>query len=152
MICSTWCKHNPVVSSFMTYHQVCNQSDTMGSTNGTGAAYLSGTHEFTLPIFSQVHVTRSSFLCNALQIFVCPFSFSHYVVCSSSNFGFLLPLCCLQTLLNEIHCITKQLFFDPFEVKYRSIYQQTNHSFVYVKCVYSTYAMPVVQCQMYSND
>ena len=46
-ICSTCCKHFPVLSSFMTYHQVCNQINTTGVTSGRGTAYPSGAPEFT---------------------------------------------------------------------------------------------------------
>ena len=39
------------------------------------------------------------FYAYVLQIVVCPFSFGHCVVCSSSIYGFWLPLWYLQTLL-----------------------------------------------------
>ena len=77
-ICSSCCEHFMVLSSFMTYHQVCNQSNTTGSTSGTGTAYPSGAPQFT-PIFSGVCVTRSLDLC-VLQIVFCPFSFDRYTV------------------------------------------------------------------------
>jgi len=44
-----------------------------------------------------------TFMCNVLQIVFCPFVpflFGHCVVCSSSIYGFWLPLWYLQTLLN----------------------------------------------------
>ena len=37
--------HFPVLSSFMTYHRVCSNSNTMGATCGAGAAYPFGAHE-----------------------------------------------------------------------------------------------------------
>jgi len=40
-------KVNLVLSSFMTYHWVCNKRNTMGTTCGAGTAYPSGTSEFT---------------------------------------------------------------------------------------------------------
>jgi len=47
-----------------------------------------------------------SSICNVLQIIVCPFSFSHCVVCLSSIYGFWLSLWYLQTLLvDENNCI-----------------------------------------------
>ena len=46
-ICSTCRKHFPVVSSFMTYHLVCNYINTTGATSGTSTAYTSEAHEFT---------------------------------------------------------------------------------------------------------
>ena len=67
----------------------------------TGTAYPSGTPEFT-PGFSGVPVTRSlvlyaCFVDHCLSF--CTVSFVHCVVCSSSIYGFWLPLWYLQTLL-----------------------------------------------------
>jgi len=39
--------HNPVLSSFMTYHRVGNESNTTGVTYGAGTAYPSASTEFT---------------------------------------------------------------------------------------------------------
>jgi len=36
-----------VLSSFMTYHQVCNWSNMTGATSGAGIAYPSGAPDFT---------------------------------------------------------------------------------------------------------
>jgi hypothetical protein len=73
----------------------------MGATSGAGTAYPSGAPEFT-PGFSGVRVTRSlvlyvCFVDRCLSF--CAFSFGHCVVCSSSIYGFWLPLWYLQTLL-----------------------------------------------------
>jgi len=38
--------HNPVLSSFMTYHWVCNKSNMTGAISGEGTAYPSGAPEF----------------------------------------------------------------------------------------------------------
>ena len=35
------CSHNPVLSSFVTYHRVCNKDNTTGTTSGAGIAYPS---------------------------------------------------------------------------------------------------------------
>ena len=54
------------------------------------------------PDFSWVHVTRSSGLCVCFVdrcLSFCTFSFCHCVVCSSSTYGFWLPLRYLQILL-----------------------------------------------------
>jgi hypothetical protein len=72
----------------------------MGATSGAGTAYPSGAPEFT-PGFSGVRVTRSlvlyvCFVDRCLSF--CAFSFGHCVVCSSSTYGFRLPLWYLQTL------------------------------------------------------
>ena len=100
-ICSTCRKHFPVLSSFMTYHRVCNYINTTGVTSGAGTAYPYGVPEFT-PGFSGVRVTRSlvlyvCFVDRCLSF--CSFSFGHCVVCSSSIYGFWLPLWYLQILL-----------------------------------------------------
>ena len=53
----------------MTYHQVCNKSNT----TDVGTATLPE-HQSSLTIFSGVRVTQSLvFLCNVVQIVVCPF-------------------------------------------------------------------------------
>ena len=54
------------------------------------------------PVFSGVHVTQSLvlYLCFVYRCFsFCTFSFGHCVVCSSSIYGFWLPLWYLPTLL-----------------------------------------------------
>jgi hypothetical protein len=54
------------------------------------------------PVFSGVRVTRSLvlFVCFVYRcLSFCTFSFGHCVVCSSSIYGFWLPLWYLQTLL-----------------------------------------------------
>jgi hypothetical protein len=69
-----------------------------------GTVYPSGALEFT-PVFSGVRATRSLVLCVCFVdrcLSLCPFSFGHCVVCSSSIYGFWLPLWYLQTLLTYI--------------------------------------------------
>ena len=59
-------------------------------------------HLCTPSVFSRVRVTRSLVLCVCFvdrRLFFCTFSFDHCVVCSSSIYGFWLPLWYLQTLL-----------------------------------------------------
>jgi len=94
-ICSTWRKHFPGHSSFMTYHRVCKMT---GVTSGAGTATLPE-HLSSSPVFSGVHVTRSLafYVCFVdLCLSFCTFSFGH---CSSSIYAFWLPLWYLQTLL-----------------------------------------------------
>jgi hypothetical protein len=58
-------------------------------------------HMSSPPVFSVVPVIRSLVLCVSFIeccLFFCPFSFGHCVVCSSSIYGFWLPLWYLQTL------------------------------------------------------
>ena len=54
------------------------------------------------PIFNGVRVTRSLVLCVCFLdrcLFFCPFSFGHFVVCSSSIYRFWLPLCIFKLFL-----------------------------------------------------
>jgi hypothetical protein len=56
-------------------------------------------------VFSGIHVTRSLVLCVCFVdrcLSFCTFSFGHCVVCSSSIYGFWLPLWYLQTLLTVV--------------------------------------------------
>ena len=39
------CNHNPVFSSFMTYHRVCNKCNTTGVACGAGTAYPSKSNQ-----------------------------------------------------------------------------------------------------------
>ena len=60
-------------------------------------------------VFSGIRVTRSLALCVCFvdrYLSNCTFSFGHYVVCSSSIYGFWLPLWYLQTRL--IKCVRHQ--------------------------------------------
>jgi len=64
------------------------------------------------PVFSRVRVTRSlilrvCFVDRCLSF--CTFSFGNCVVCSSSIYGFWLPLWYLQTLLNQVRVATVTL-------------------------------------------
>ena len=61
-ICSTCRKHFPVLSSFMTYHRVCNYINTTGATSGAGTTYPSG-HPSSPSVFIGVGVTQSLVLC-----------------------------------------------------------------------------------------
>jgi len=82
-ICSTCSKYFPVLSSFMTYHRVCNKINTTGTTNGAGTAYPFGAPEFT-PSFKWVS-------CYSIFSFMYMFCRSLFVLLSF----FFLPLCCL---------------------------------------------------------
>ena len=65
-IYSTWRKHVSVLSSYMAFHQVCNQSNTTGATSVVGTAHPSGAPEFTT-VFSWVRVTQ----CLVLSVIFC---------------------------------------------------------------------------------
>ena len=76
-------KHFLVLSSFMTYHQICNQINTTGATSGAGTANPSGAPEFT-----------SGFQwgsCYLIFSFICMFCRSLFVLLSF----FFWPLSCL---------------------------------------------------------
>jgi hypothetical protein len=75
--------HNPVLSSFMTYHWVCNKSNTTGATCRVGTVCSSG---FEWGSWCSIFY----FLCNVLQIARCPsFLFLLAIVLSV----FWLPIC-----------------------------------------------------------
>ena len=86
-ICSTCSKHLPVLSSFMTYHRICNYNNATGVTSGGGNAYPSREPEFT-PGFQW-----SS--CYSIFSFMCMFCRSLFVLLSF----FFWPLRCLSFVL-----------------------------------------------------
>ena len=64
-------------------------------------------HMSSPPVYSGVHVTRSLVLYGCFVdrcLSFCTFSFGHCVVCSSSIYGFWLPLWYLQTLFTNHLC------------------------------------------------
>ena len=56
----------------MTYHQVCNKSNTTGNTRGAGTAYPSGEPEFT-PDFVGIRAAQSNCLCSVISTLVLRF-------------------------------------------------------------------------------
>ena len=74
-----------VLSSFMTYHLVCNYINTTGATSGAGTAYPCGTHKFTPGFQWGSCYLIFSFMCIfcRCRLSFCTFSFGHCVVCSS---------------------------------------------------------------------
>ena len=65
-----------------------NQINTTGVTSEAGTAYPSGAPELCSVFQWGSCYSIFHFMCNVLQIVVCPFSFGPYVVCSSSIYGF----------------------------------------------------------------
>jgi len=101
LICSTCRKHFPVLSSLIIYHRCCSWINTTDATSGALTANPAGAPEFT-PVFSRVRITQSLVWCVCFIdscLSFCTFSFDHCVVCSSSIYGFWLPLWYLQILL-----------------------------------------------------
>ena len=83
-ICSVFRNHNPVISSFTTYHRACNKSNMTGATCGVGTMYPSGPPEF-----------NSGFKwssCYSIFSFMCMFCRSSFV----PLYFFFWPLCCLS--------------------------------------------------------
>ena len=75
--------HNLALSSFMTYHRVCNKSNTTGATSEGGTAYHYRAPKFTPPpIFSGARVARSLvfcvMFCKSLFIYLSFFFWSLY--------------------------------------------------------------------------
>ena len=81
MLTYTCRKHFPVLSSFITYHPVCNQINTTGVTSGAGIAYPFVAPES--PWFL-VELMLLDLYMYVLLIIVCPFG--HCVVCSYTPF------------------------------------------------------------------
>ena len=105
-ICSPCRKHFPVLSSFMTYHQMSNQ---MNTTDATGIAYSSGA----LPFLRGVRVARSLVLCICFVdrcLSFSPFSFNHCVVCPSLLDIVLYVLLFLTIVLSVLLLLTIVLY------------------------------------------
>ena len=109
----------------------------MGATSGTGTAYPSGEPKFT-PVFRGVRVTRSLVLCVCLDscLSFCTFSFDHCFVCSSSIYGFWLPLWYLQTLLSltVFEAIVKGVYCTIYSFWYRPWIECDEHWVFGLKC------------------
>ena len=75
------------------------------------------------PVFSGVRLTRSSvlYVCFVDRcLSFCTFSFGHCVVCSSSIYGFWLPLWYLQTLLTRFCNYLYLVCFKSYDWKLKS--------------------------------
>ena len=98
-ICSVVGNYIPILSSFMTYHQIFSKSNTAGVTS------VAGTKDplSSPPVFSRVHVVQSVVFCVIFyqSSSFCPFSFGNCFVCSPLNYCFWLPLWYLQTFLGH---------------------------------------------------
>ena len=72
-ICSVCRKHNPVFSSFMTYHFICQRSNTTGATNGARTD-----HPWLLVALSLVFCSSLFFLLSFLLSVLFRFTASDY--------------------------------------------------------------------------
>jgi hypothetical protein len=103
-ICSTCCKHFPVLSSVMTYHRIVTRLTRQVSLVEQELLTLPG-HLSSPPVFSGVLVARSLvlYVCFVDRCLTfCTISFGHCIVYSSSIYGFWLPLWHLQTPLTSV--------------------------------------------------
>jgi hypothetical protein len=89
-----------ILSTFITYHRICNKRNTTGDTWGTGITYPPGAPEFNLRLSGDL-VARFLVFCVMFCRSLCVLSFGHCVVYSSSIYGFWLPLWYLQTCLRS---------------------------------------------------
>ena len=108
--------HNPVYSTFMTYHRICNKSNTADTTCGTGTAYPSGAPEFTSGFKLGSCCLIFSLLCNDLYNNVC--LICHCIACPLI-YGFWLP-----------HFLIFKLFhfhLQPLDINKGSIINIQNH-------------------------
>jgi hypothetical protein len=67
------------------------------------------------PVFCEVRFTRSLVLC-ALFVYICPFVLFHCVVCSSSIYGFWLPLWYLQALITYYSMTVRTVWYILFVI------------------------------------
>ena len=74
-LCHICRKHFSVLSSFMTYHRVCNYINTTGATSGARTDHPSG-HLSSPPLFSGICVTRSL----VLYVVFCRSSFDLFIL------------------------------------------------------------------------
>ena len=85
-ICSVCRNQKPVLFLFMTYHRVCNKSNTTGVTSGAGTAYPSGAPEF-IPFLWEFVLLNFKCLRSVLN---------YYRSLSFILFFFFWPLCCMS--------------------------------------------------------
>ena len=168
-ICSTCRKHFQVLSSFMTYHRVCNSTCV---TNGAGTDYPSGAPEFTsgYSIFSYMCMLCRSllvlfyfffwplcclFFCLLAIVLSVLLSFGHCVVCSSSIYGLWLPHWYRQTIyiyveiLNKFHLTKWFVEISTWQKKpgifrhFMSLFRFLCNNFDFVCVCFSTCCFPV---------
>ena len=115
MFCLSYYNHNPVPSLFVTYHRICNKSNTTGVTCGAGNAYPSGAPEFTT-VFSGVRFARYLDFCEM-------FYRSLFVLL----FVFLWPLYCLS-FLDLRYLITPWIFSNFSKWEWCKIKESNSNS------------------------
>ena len=144
-ICSVCRNQNPVFSSWLTYHRVCNKSNTTSVICGAGTAHSSGAHEFT-PCFSGISVARSLVfcvvICTSLFVLLSDFLFA-VVLCVPLRFTASITVFECQPLIYRLclkrhrlvtlriqdvtssvialHCMIVRLEFECTGLRWRSI-------------------------------
>ena len=111
--------HNPVLSSFITYHPglLCDKSITTGVICGAGTGHSSGAPGFT-SCLSGFRVARSFVFCVMFckswpfVIFFFFFFFFGYCAVCPSIYGFVLLLWYLQTL--HMKCLTTRRIWNNY--------------------------------------
>ena len=119
-ICSTCRKQFHVLSLIITYHRVCNWSNTTVLLVEKELCTLLE-HLRLAPVFSEIRVPRYLyFLCSVLSIVVYLFSFDHCVVCFLLTIVlsvFFWPLCCLFSFDHCVVCFPAIYgFWYPFGI------------------------------------
>ena len=106
-ITSTFRKYFPIVSSFMTQHMVCNQSNTTGATSDAATVCPSGAPEVTPSCQWDSSCSIISFLCIVLQTVVCPFVLFLLAIVLSvlrlTNFDYLFGIFQLFFQYSQLH-------------------------------------------------
>jgi hypothetical protein len=92
-----------MISSFMTYYEVCSKSNTTCATIGAGTSYPFRGPEYT-PVCCGVCVASSLVFCKSLS-----FSFDHCIVNSPSIYGFWLPIGIFYLWGQERNFTTKKM-------------------------------------------
>ena len=97
----------------MTYHRVCNKSNTTGVIYGAETAHPSEEPEFPSG-FSGIRVVQClvCLLCSGVYIIVCPFPYGHYILFPSSLYS--LPFFIIFSSLLQLYifCIVYFLYAD----------------------------------------
>jgi len=114
-ICSVCRHHNPVLSSFITYHRDCTKSNTTGTTCGAGAAYPSGAPDF-FPGFKWGS-------CCSIFSFISMFCRSLVFLLSF----FFWPLRC-NNIICVLYCCNAFHNRNVFQIKYRVVRLYVGHA------------------------
>ena len=105
-ICTACANHNPVVSSFMTHHQILNKCNTTGATKKEETVRPSE-HLISSLLFFFLFYSDS--LCSVLSTSACVVFVWPLCFCICLYYYFSIPLWYLQTFLILVHTITHLL-------------------------------------------